>query len=129
MPVSCSACGSSATDGRLRQRPRRKGAALPAERRLCDGESNGLRFRPKPAWRTSASAAGAQSGTEGGIATDQVAPTQFLAIASPLFDQLEAVAVDGQGIGLVFDLDLTADRLVELGSHGRKLQLEIAQAG
>src|SRR5690606_25874103 len=58
-----------------------------------------------------------QGGGQGGIAVHQVAPGQLDAVAAPLLDQFQAGRVDGQGVGLVFDLDLAAQRLVEGGGH------------
>src|SRR5690606_2259975 len=58
-----------------------------------------------------------QGGGEGGVAVHQVAPGQLDAVAAPFLDQFQAGRVDGQGIGLVFDLDLAAQRLVEGGGH------------
>src|SRR5690606_17678081 len=52
-----------------------------------------------------------------GITVDEVPPGQFHAVAAPLLDQLQAHRVDGQGVGLVFDLDLAAQRLVECSGH------------
>src|SRR5690606_34586316 len=58
-----------------------------------------------------------QGGGQRGIAVHEVLPGEFDAVAAALFDQFQAHRVDGQGVGLVLDLDLAAQGLVECGGH------------
>src|SRR5690554_6577846 len=59
-----------------------------------------------------------QGGGDGRVAVHQVLPTHFPALAPALLDQLQAVRVDGEGVGTVVNGDLAAYRLVELRRHG-----------
>src|SRR3546814_1889764 len=58
------------------------------------------------------------------FAAGQRGPADFDTLAMPLLDQLQAVRVDGEGVGLVADLHFASQRFVELRSeeHTSKLQ-------
>src|SRR3546814_10046078 len=52
------------------------------------------------------------------FAAGQRGPADFDTLAMPLLDQLKAVRVDGEGVGLVADLHFASQRFVELGHRG-----------
>src|SRR3546814_9074463 len=47
----------------------------------------------------------------------QLGPADFDALAMALLDQLQAVGVNGQGVGLVAELHFASQRFVELGTR------------
>src|SRR3546814_17412357 len=54
----------------------------------------------------------------------QRGPADFDALAMALLDQLQAVGVNGQGVGLVADLHFASQRFVELGHRCLLLRLQ-----
>src|SRR5258706_10434822 len=59
-----------------------------------------------------------ERGAEGGVAANHGFPRELDALAAPLEDELEAERRDGEGVFVVVDLELTADRRGESGGHG-----------
>src|SRR5690606_751307 len=49
------------------------------------------------------------------LSVGQRNPADFDALAVALLDQLQAVGIDGEGVGLVANLNFASQRLVELG--------------
>ena len=64
---------------------------------------------------------GIESDSQGGLATDEVAPTQFEAYAFALDRELQAFGGEGQDVVLPIDTNLPPQGFVELSCHERAL--------